>query len=376
MMTKATTTLKEVQEKNKELQEKTMAKIDALGKNSECLYDVLSSMQDTMDLIRGIPDDKRLQYQELEKTINEWKKQAEEISEEMKKSTGNTRPGMTNIEYGLSYLSLWPNIAAGLATSFETISIGLLLPTMGGIGSLGVSFALSLAVPFDPISALMAGLVWKYKAEEKRKAETIFLSLYSKTNKNFQKAISELNERIKRIVDETEKLKIGRKKVESFGTDYNSMSELQQYELGAYFNLMLSSTQLLIKPIDGLQPGYSAKDFDLAIIRIDESIVSHYETWEMSGGEAKAWTFGLSQTDKSYKLLCDSMDRKAYLVKNKDVLMYLCNVLDGVSLSFDDMEIISKCLKRNGAFLTNFKMSANDASPVLVASAYRLVNER
>lgn len=43
-------------------------------------------------------------------------------------------------------------------------------------------------------------------------------------------------------------------KIESFGLDYNQMPEAQQYELGAYVNLMSASTKLLVNPILGLQP--------------------------------------------------------------------------------------------------------------------------
>ena len=40
------------------------------------------------------------------------------------------------------------------------------------------------------------------------------------------------------------------------------MTEAQRYELGAYVNLMLSSTQLLINPIIGLLPKFSMEDFE------------------------------------------------------------------------------------------------------------------
>ena len=65
-------------------------------------------------------------------------------------------------------------------------------------------------------------------------------------------AIVELNERITRIVDESVKLVRAIEKIKIFGIDYNKMSEAQQYELGSYVNLMSSSTQLLINPIDAV----------------------------------------------------------------------------------------------------------------------------
>lgn len=40
------------------------------------------------------------------------------------------------------------------------------------------------------------------------------------------------------------------------------MTEEQQYELGAYVNLMNSSTQLLVNPIMGLQPKFTEVDLE------------------------------------------------------------------------------------------------------------------
>ena len=52
------------------------------------------------------------------------------------------------------------------------------------------------------------------------------------------------------------------KKTISFGTEYNSMTEAQQYELGSYVNLMSASTQLLVNPIMGLKPNYTESDLE------------------------------------------------------------------------------------------------------------------
>ena len=60
-----------------------------------------------------------------------------------------------------------------------------------------------------------------------------------------------MKERISRIVDESEKLNEAIESIQTFGLDYNLMTEEQQYTLGSYVNLMLSSTQLLINPIKG-----------------------------------------------------------------------------------------------------------------------------
>lgn len=51
---------------------------------------------------------------------------------------------------------------------------------------------------------------------------------------------------IGRIIDENEKLNDAIRRIETFGLNYKKMTEEQQYALGSYVNLMLSSTQLLI----------------------------------------------------------------------------------------------------------------------------------
>ena len=63
-------------------------------------------------------------------------------------------------------------------------------------------------------------------------------------------------------MDESGKLNDAIAKIETFGTDYTQMTEEQQYELGAYVNLMEASTMLIVNPILGLQPKYSKQDFD------------------------------------------------------------------------------------------------------------------
>ena len=65
--------------------DKTIQRIDDLGVMSTGLYESLNSLQDLFDSIRGIPDEKRLQYQTLEKMRDAWKSQDNDIMEEAKK---------------------------------------------------------------------------------------------------------------------------------------------------------------------------------------------------------------------------------------------------------------------------------------------------
>lgn len=71
-----------------------------------------------------------------------------------------------------------------------------------------------------------------------------------------------MKERISRIIDENAKLNDAISNIATLGLDYSKMTEAQQYELGAYVNLMNASTQLLINPIKDLSPKFSMTDLD------------------------------------------------------------------------------------------------------------------
>ena len=92
---------------------------------------------------------------------------------------------------------------------------------------------------------------------DKERLENTYTLISNRDIKSYELAIVELSKRITRIIDESEKLREAIVKIETFGTDYTKMTEAQQYELGAYVNLMEASTALLVNPILGLQPKYS-----------------------------------------------------------------------------------------------------------------------
>lgn len=88
------------------------------------------------------------------------------------------------------------------------------------------------------------------------------------------------------------------------------MTEAQQYELGAYVNLMSASTQLLVNPILGLQPKYNEEDFSKFI----------------SEGNGKA-----------NEVLCSS---------HKDLIIALSNLLYKIKLDDRDKKLLWKSFKR------------------------------
>ena len=103
--------------------------------------------------------------------------------------------------------------------------------------------------------------------------------------------------------------------VNSFGTDYDAMSEEQQYQLGAYLNLMQSSTQLLVNPIKGLLP------------KFDDEQWNKYFSWENRKSEDAVCKnhkeLIISLSNFLYKIKLDDKDKKLLLNtfrKNKKLL--------------------------------------------------------
>ena len=138
--------------------------------------------------------------------------------------------------------------------------------TAGGGGMAAGEAFLALARPIGWVIAgvalLSSGLMFWKAMSDKKRLERIFTLISERDVKTYELAIVELEERITRIKDEGEKLKSAIEKMRNFGTDYEKMTEGQQYELGSYVNLMSASTQLLVNPILGLQPKYNEEDFE------------------------------------------------------------------------------------------------------------------
>ena len=103
------------------------------------------------------------------------------------------------------------------------------------------------------------------------------------------------------------------------------MSEAQQYELGSYVNLMLASTQLLVNPILGLQPKYTESDYKKSVA------LGHFPK------EA-----------------------------NKDLVLYLANLLYKIEIDDKDKKLLISCFKKNKDFIKTFEISKKDLSVSLL----------
>ena len=356
--------------------DKTIQRIDDLGVMSTGLYESLNSLQDLFDSIRGIPDEKRLQYQTLEKMRDAWKSQANDIMEEAKKGTYNSKPGMNGFETGFSALNITPSLASGLATCFETLSLGLLSPSLGGLPTLAVALAIGTAPVVDLVAVLAAGLIWTTKKVEKDCARDLFIRVYDRNNKAYKRAITEINERIKRIEYEKAKLDRGIEIIKEFGINYSDMTDDQKYELGTYLNLMLSSTQLVVNPIESLKPHYSDMDFDRYILSLND-LIDNYSDHILQISNKEKITWQMASEKEGYVYRKEAVIRsKTYAIKHKTLLMFLCNFLYKIQLNVSEELVLCKCLMKNEQFLKTYEITTKDVNIELLDATLKMLSDK
>ncbi len=284
-MRKKKSKLKLAQEQAEIAVNATNVKIGELGENTSRIYEELNTLQQLFDAIRNVPNDKRLEYERLKEIRLNWRQQAEKIESDYRNATAkNAGKGAAGVGAGVAVAALGPTAAMGIATTFGVASTGTAISTLSGAaatnaalawlgggalaaGGGGMAAGNALLALAGPVGWAIAGvaligsglLLWKGRSDKKR-LEDIFTLVSKRDVKSYELAIVEMNERINRITDESQKLTNAIEQTKSFGLDYELMTEAQQYELGSYVNLMNASTQLLVNPIEGLQPKYSEGD--------------------------------------------------------------------------------------------------------------------
>lgn len=314
--------------------------IGELGEYTRSLYKSLTSIQEQFDKIRNVPSEQKLQYEELKQIRLNWKQQADKIDKDYKNVTvKNAGVGAAGTGLGVAVVTMGPTVAMGVATTFGVASTGTAISTLSGAAATNAALAwlgggalaaggggmaagnafLALAGPVGwaiaGVSLLASGLIfWKSKSD-KNHLENVFIAISERDIKSYELAIIELKERISRIIDENSKLTDAIGEIESFGLDYNKMSEAQQYALGSYVNLMLSSTQLLVNPIQGLLPKFSEEDFD------------SFMSWK------------------------DREINKETCTEHKDFIVSLANLLYKIELYDRDKKLLWKSLRNNKKML-------------------------
>ena len=234
-----------------------------------------------------MPSDKKLEYEKLVEIRCNWKKQVDIIQEDynsvIKKESAL---GAGGVGLGVSVAALGPTAAMGVATTFGVASTGTAISALSGAaatnaalawlgggalaaGGGGMAAGEAFLAMAGPVGWTIAGvalvgslLLFRRTRKRNSRLEELFTLISIRDTKKYDLATVELNERIRRITHESLLLNEACDIIETFGTDYRAMTEEQQYSLGAYVNLMISSTRLLVNPILRLQPKYTKADLE------------------------------------------------------------------------------------------------------------------
>ena len=348
-MVKKLSKLQMAQQKAEAAAKKTNQKINELGKHTSALYTSLTTIQSLFDRIRNVPEENLLKYEKLKAIRVNWKQQAEKIELEYKKAEVKAAgQGAAGVGAGVAVAALGPTAAMGIATTFGVASTGTAISALSGAAATNAALAwlgggalaaggggmaageafLALAGPIGwaiaGVFLVASGLFFWKSSSDKKHLENVFIAISERDIKSYELTVVELKERISRVIDETVKLNDAIKSIETFGLDYSKMTEKQQYELGAYVNLMNASTQLLINPIKGLLPKFSMTDFDNFI----------------------AW-----KDRKTDKNICED---------NKNFIVSLANLLYKIELDDGDKKLLWKSLRKNKKMLKTMKISKKE----------------
>ena len=141
-MSKKLSKLQLAQKKSEEALDKTNKKIEELGKHTSALFGVLNEIQMLFDLIRNMPQEDKLKYEELKTIRINWKQQAENIELEYKKSEVKAAgQGVAGIGAGVAVAALGPTAAMGVATTFGVASTGTAISTLSGAAATNAALA-------------------------------------------------------------------------------------------------------------------------------------------------------------------------------------------------------------------------------------------
>lgn len=366
-MAKKLSKLQLAQQKAEAAAKKTNKKINELGIHASDLYAALAGIQTLFDRIRNVPEENRLTYEKLKAIRVNWKQQAEKIELEYKKAEVKAAgQGAAGVGAGVAVVTLGPTAAMGVATTFGVASTGTAISALSGAAATNAALAwlgggalaaggggmaagsafLALAGPVGwtiaGLSIVASGLMFFKTKNDKERLENVYTLISNRDIKSYELAIVELCERIKRIVDETGKLEEAIAKIETFGTDYIQMTEAQQYELGAYVNLMEAATMLLVNPILGLQPKFSEQDFDKVCAVESETFRKYFKAHRNMVISMANLLFKITLDDKDRKLLAKS------LRKNKEFLESV--QMTKKEFDADDIFMVEKALSHRYKF--------------------------
>lgn len=286
-MSKRLTKLQKAQKEANDSISKANEKINELGCYTGELANKLNEIQSLFDNIRNAPKEKQKEATRLKEVRLLWENHVERIEKEYKRANAKSaKSGVAGAGAGIAVTAMGPTAAMGIATTFGVASTGTAISSLSGAAATNAALAwlgggaiaaggggmaagntlLALAGPIGwaiaGIAIIGSGIALISSKADKDRLENLFCLISERDMLTYKLAVAEIDIRISHIKHEMDTLTYAIEKIATFGLDYESMTETQQYELGSYVNLMNSSTQLLVNQISGLQPRYRDEDFD------------------------------------------------------------------------------------------------------------------
>ena len=362
---------KELETLNNKLTEtvKTTNKlIETIGESSNGLNSALKGIQDCFDCIRGIPEEQQKQYLEIKNQRLTWEDGVKKILKSFDSSSMKSFGfGAAGVGAGVTIAAAGPSVAMGIATTFGVASTGTAISSLsgaaatnaalawlgggalaaGGAGMAGGKLLLALAGPVGIAIAIASfatsGLLFWKTLSDKKRVETILSLVTDKQIKQYKLANTEMRTRISKMLDEIKLLINASDRLKEFGLDYSQMTDAQKYELGSYVNLMRASTQLLIKPIEGLKPRFDEKDYYRVFLKEPMPVDGKY-------------TFN---------------ENKYY----EKPILYFANLFDGIDMIEKDFHLMWKLYKKNSDQLAELGLDKyNFDELILIAAYYMIIN--
>lgn len=337
-------------------------KITELGSSAEELFQSLNEIQDLFDTIRGVPSEKIPEYEELRKRRNNWKNQAEIIAEQYDTAIKTSVKGAAvGAGAGVAIATMGPQAAMGVVTAFGVASTGVQISTLTGAAATNAALALlgggtlaaggggvaageallAFAGPIGwsiaGISMLATGIMFLKKRGDNKRLERISIDICNRDIVVYKTTLVELAERIARVKDETDKIGIAIDVINTYSFEYDQLDEQQKNTLWAAYDLMASSTQLLIEPIKGLQPHYTEDDFAVYVRCFDDFWRNYYES-------------------------------------QKEITIYLANQLYRIELDDKDVKLLAKSFRMNKKMLKEFNVDKRRITDVLIARVLSMLS--
>ncbi len=324
-----------------------------LGYYSGELNNCLNQMQEKIGVIRNIPTETFNEYYKCKKIRLSWESHVEEIKKEPQiNMIVDVEAAAIGVGVGMTIATMGPTAAMGIATSFGVASTGTAISTLSGVAATNAALAWlgggALAVGGGGMAAgntllllagpvgwgiaatvlVTTGIMFIFNRKNKKRLNNIFTLICERDKFSLNLAAKELFERRNHIIDERDKIINATKKIQSFGLNYDSMTESQQYELGAYVNLMNSSSKLLVNPILGLQPKFT-------------------------------------EADIKNKKIADN---------KKNCIISLANMFYNIELNQKDKKLIWKKFRKNKQFLKQFNITKKELDKKMMRIVYDMLN--